>query len=90
MRLTQQTLATVDAMLRSNSGSTREIRTLLQEQCAGLPIMLCDASDVLEEPYRNYGNVYLHLVDVRGHCTVMTADPDAATGILLASGSTPP
>ncbi|WP_043606395.1 hypothetical protein [Novosphingobium sp. Rr 2-17] len=89
MTLTEQTLATVDAVLRASEGSAGQVRSLLLAQCPGLSVMQCDASDVLEEPFRSYAAIDLHLVDARGHCVQMTADLNAATGILLASGSTP-
>jgi hypothetical protein len=87
MTLTEQTLARVDAVLRSSEVNTGERRALLFALCPGLSIMHCDASDVLEEPFRSYATVDLHLVDARGHCVQMTTDVNVATGILLAVGA---
>ena len=46
--------------------------------------MQCDASDVLEDPWRSYADIDLHLIDASSHCTVMTTDPQRASGVLLA------
>lgn len=44
----------------------------------------CDASDVLEEPFRSYGPIDLHLLDSADHCVRIVTDPAQATGIILA------
>jgi hypothetical protein len=47
----------------------------------------CDASDVLEEPYRSFTAYDLHLMDASNHCPVVVADPAAASGAILATRS---
>jgi hypothetical protein len=46
--------------------------------------MRCDASDVIETPFRSYGGIDLHLIDGSDHCVKITSDPSQATGIVLA------
>ncbi|MCI4677088.1 DUF6129 family protein [Rhodoblastus acidophilus] len=47
----------------------------------------CDASDVLEEPYRSFPAYDLHLMDASNHCVAVVADPAAASGAILATRS---
>jgi len=52
----------------------------------GLSLTRCDASDMGgETPYREYAFFDLYLVDGRDHCWRLTADPEAATGIVVAA-----
>jgi len=44
----------------------------------------CDASDVIEAPFRTYSGFDVHLLDSADHCVQITADPTRATGIVLA------
>lgn len=78
----------------------QEIETLLgaAEADPGLPAALrlkfphlkwtrCDASDVIEEPFRSFAAYDLHLMDVSDHCPVVVSDPAAASGLILAARS---
>ena len=47
----------------------------------------CDASDVLEEPFRSFAAYDLHLLDVTNHCPTVVTHPDAAMGFILAARS---
>ena len=47
----------------------------------------CDASDVLEEPYRSFKAFDMHLFDVSNHCPVVVKDPSDASGMILAAKS---
>ena len=47
----------------------------------------CDASDVLEEPFRSFSAYDLHLLDVTNHCPTVVTDPEAAMGFILAARS---
>jgi hypothetical protein len=50
----------------------------------------CDASDVIEEPYRSYERCDLHLLNGKDHCVAVTRQPAEATGLILAfRGATP-
>lgn len=52
----------------------------------GLSLTRCDASDMSGEmPYREYPSFDLYLVDGSDHCWRLTADPAAATGIVVAA-----
>jgi hypothetical protein len=84
--MSEETIAAIGQLL-----GERTDRTELAAACAALRIrqpdlvlLRCDAADVLEEPFRSYPAVDLHLVDTRNHCTAMTSDPASATGVLVA------
>jgi hypothetical protein len=47
----------------------------------------CDATDVIEEPFRSFAAYDLHLMDVSDHCPVVVNDPAAASGLILAARS---
>lgn len=49
----------------------------------------CDASDVVETPFRSLAGFDIHLLDSADHCSHLTVDPDRATGIVLARRSGP-
>ncbi len=44
----------------------------------------CDASDVIEEPFRSFADCDVHLLDGADHCVTVTADPARATGVIVA------
>lgn len=51
----------------------------------GVTLTRCDAGDMHgEEPFRRFDRFDLYLIDARDHCVHLTADPAAATGIVLA------
>jgi hypothetical protein len=51
----------------------------------GVTFTRCDALDMRgETPFRSYAQFDLYLIDARDHCVQLTADPVAATGIVLA------
>lgn len=87
MSLTEQDLAEIDTVLSAQlgSGDMGPLIAELRRRLPGLVCMQCDASDVLEDPWRSYADIDLHLVDASSHCTVMTTDPLRASGVLLAS-----
>lgn len=47
----------------------------------------CDAADVCEEPFGTFGEFDLHLIDTSDHCVQIIADPERATGLVLAKRS---
>jgi hypothetical protein len=49
----------------------------------------CDASDVVEAPYRSSAVYDIHLLNSTDHCSQITSDPAQATGIILAKRKTP-
>ncbi len=86
MSLIDRDLAEIGAVLSAalHDGGIGSIITELRHRMPGLVCMGCDASDVLEEPYRSYAGIDLHLIDTRSHCAEMTSDPRRASGVLLA------
>jgi hypothetical protein len=44
----------------------------------------CDASDVVEEPFRSYRHCDVHLLDAADHCVQVTSELSRATGLILA------
>lgn len=51
----------------------------------GVTLTCCDAVDMRgETPFRSYALFDLYLIDARDHCVQLTADPTAATGIVMA------
>ncbi|HYA81790.1 MAG TPA: hypothetical protein VED87_12775 [Methylocystis sp.] len=44
----------------------------------------CDASDVIETPYRSYAQFDVHLLDGGNHCVEVTSEPSRATGVIIA------
>jgi hypothetical protein len=86
MPLSADIIATVDQILAEKAAADFSASfTALRAALPGMVLLRCDASDVLEDPFRSYATLDLHLVDTRDHCTVMTPDPAAATGLLLAA-----
>jgi hypothetical protein len=49
----------------------------------------CDASDVVEAPYKSTTLYDIHLLNSHDHCSQITSDPAQATGIILAKRKTP-
>jgi hypothetical protein len=86
MPLSPETIATAEQLLGGHgAGDFGATFAALRAALPGLVVLRCDASDVLEDPFRSYAAIDLHLVDTRNHCTVMTGDPAAATGLLIAA-----
>lgn len=88
MTLDADAIARIDALLSALAQAGAADPALLD---AGLARLLpdvarrhCDASDVLEDPFRTAAGADLHLLDTRGHCIRVTADPGEAGGLLLA------
>lgn len=57
---------------------------VLKRRYPHLSWTVCDASDLVEEPFQTCGSFDVHLVDSRDHCVLITQDPENATGIILA------
>jgi hypothetical protein len=91
MALTDDMIAAIERMLGAGADAAGldAMITGMRAALPGVVLLRCDASDVLEEPYREFEAVDLHLIDARNHCTTMTASPDAATGVLLAIKAPP-
>lgn len=80
-------IARIDAFLSAlGSEATPQLIDLaLRRLLPGIECRHCDASDVLEEAFREGEVVDLHLLDTSSHCIRVTDEPTEATAILLAS-----
>lgn len=81
--MTPETLTQVEELLKEAAGPA-ELAPALRSRFPDLALSSCDASDVLETPFRRFALFDLHLLNSRDHCTHITTDPDCATGLLLA------
>lgn len=86
MALEAEAIARIDALVaaigaEADAGS---VAYALQRLLPGFTLRQCDASDVLEDPFRTVGPCDLHMLDTSSHCIRVTDDPAEATGILLA------
>lgn len=62
-----------------------QVLAQLRQRFPHLAWTRCDASDVIDAPFRTYLQFDVHLLDGTGHCAQITADPTRATGIVLAT-----
>ena len=87
MALEAEAIARIDALAGAlgNAADTGSVAYAIQRLLPGFPLRQCDASDVLEEPFRSVGACDLHLLDTSSHCIRVTDSPEEATGILLAA-----
>lgn len=86
MALNETDLAAIDSVLAAcDPAAVGTVAGDLRERLPGFVILSCEAADVLEDPWRSYPAIDLHFVDTRNHCTEMTRNPAAATGLLLAA-----
>lgn len=86
MPLAPAEIGRIDALMGAIGGDAAidQIDEALRRLVPGLACRHCDASDVLEEPFRSVGLIDLHLLDTRGHCIRVTDDPAEASAVLLA------
>lgn len=86
MAVSEDIIATIGDLLgeRVAREDFAAVFAALRARLPEIALLRCDAGDLLEEPYRRFAGVDLHLVDSRDHCTVMTSDPMRATGVLVA------
>jgi hypothetical protein len=64
-----------------------EAAAALRTCLPGMKVLTCDAADMIEEPFRSYGGVEVHLLDTSDHCVAVTSDLRRANGVLLAAGA---
>jgi hypothetical protein len=79
-------LREIDRML-STPGEDAYTLAELRRRFPHLSWTRCDASDVIEAPFRSYPVFDIHLLDSADHCSQITSDPARATGIILARRS---
>lgn len=85
MTLTPAKLDSI-AALAAAAANPRASVVELRRQYPGLSFTCCDASDMSAdlEPYQSQSGFDLYLVNGSGHCWDLTADMQAATGVLIA------
>jgi hypothetical protein len=86
MTIKAEDLAEIEALVAAAKTDASPYATLRQK-FPHLAWSRCDASDVLEEPFRSFGAYDLHLLDVTNHCPTVVSDLDAAMGFILAARS---
>ena len=84
MALAAGELAEIENMLATSEAAASQVYMALRQRFPHLAWIRCDASDVMETPYRSFGGFDVHLLDSADHCAQITADPERATGIVLA------
>ncbi len=57
----------------------------LKQKYPRLAWLRCDASDVLETPYKSTATIDLHLIGGGVHCPEVVADSARATGFIIAA-----
>lgn len=86
MALGADELNEIEKVLSTSEGGASSLGEL-RRRFPRLTWMRCDASDVIETPFRSYMRFDLHLIDGSDNCVQITADPTRATGIVLAARS---
>lgn len=86
MALSADELTEIDKVLSSPDAGANAYAQLRQ-LFPRLALTRCDASDVVEVPFRVYPGFDVHLYDSADHCVQITSDPSRATGIILAKRS---
>jgi len=84
MAVTEEELTEIDKIL-SDEGQSSSAIAELRRKFPHLSWTRCDASDVIEAPYRSYPRYDVHLLDGGDHCVQVTAELARATGFVLAS-----
>jgi hypothetical protein len=84
MAIKAEELQEIESLLATADAS---IYAHLRRQYPHLAWSRCDASDVIEEPFRSFPAFDVHLFDVSNHCPVVVSDPAAASGMILAARS---
>jgi hypothetical protein len=86
MALNADELTEIDKVLSAPDAGAQAFAEL-RRRFPHLSLTRCDASDVVETPFRAYPGFDIHLLDAADHCVQVTMDPARATGIILAKRS---
>jgi hypothetical protein len=89
MGLSADDLTVIDTVLSAQDAGAQAFAQLRQ-RFPKISWTRCDASDVVETPFRVYPGFEVHLVDTADHCVQLTSDPTRATGVVLAKRSPTP
>ncbi|MGA8172654.1 MAG: hypothetical protein WB816_17725 [Methylocystis sp.] len=81
MAISDVELREIEGLLKAE---TPPVLTDLRAKFSHLRWTRCDASDVLEPPFRSYAHCDVHLLDGADHCVTVTDDPARATGVVVA------
>ncbi|KRP97650.1 MULTISPECIES: hypothetical protein [Bradyrhizobium] len=87
MALTAEELIEIERLLAVDDADTSPF-VELRRRFPQLACVRCDASDVTDQPFRQFPSFDLHLLDGSDHCVQITADPKRATAIVLAKRNT--
>ncbi len=89
MPLNEDAMARIDAVLGPQDVDMAALAGL-RKDFPGLSFTRCDVSDLgVEKPFRQYPRFNLYLVDASEHCYRLTADPERATGVVVAAKPLP-
>jgi hypothetical protein len=88
MALTAEELTEIEQVL-SGLASDAPVIAEMKGRYPKLSWTRCDASDVVEAPYKSNALYDIHLLNSTDHCSQITSDPAKATGIILAKRKTP-
>jgi hypothetical protein len=88
MALSAEELTEIDRVLSGLSADAPVIAEM-KRRFPKLSWTRCDASDVIEAPYKSNTLYDIHLLNSSDHCSQITSDPEQATGIILAKRKTP-
>ncbi|KRP93798.1 hypothetical protein AOQ72_21200 [Bradyrhizobium yuanmingense] len=83
MALTARELIEIERMLAADSADMEPF-VELRRRFPQLAWVRCDASDLSDQPFRQFSRFDLHLLDRSDYCVQITADPTRAAGIVLA------
>ncbi|RXH42170.1 hypothetical protein [Bradyrhizobium zhanjiangense] len=83
MALTAKELIEIERLLAADSAEMGPF-VELRRRFPQLAWVRCDASDVADQPFRQFPRFDLHLIDGSDPCVQITSDPTRATGIVLA------
>ncbi|MDA9482250.1 hypothetical protein XI07_09535 [Bradyrhizobium sp. CCBAU 11445] len=83
MALTAEEVIEIEGLLAAE-GAEMGLFVELRRRFPQLAWVRCDASDVADQPFRQFPRFDLHLIDGSDHCVQITPDPTRATGIVLA------
>ena len=89
MALSVDELSEIERVLAA-PGTDAQVLVEVRRRFPHLSWTRCDASDVVEEPFRSYLRFDLHLLNSTDHCAQITVDPTCATGIILAARKAAP
>lgn len=83
MAVSAEELTEIDRLLSTGDAEPSPLSEL-KRKFPHLSWTKCDASDVIETPFRSYPQYDVHLLDGADHCVQVTAEPTRATGVILA------